>query len=83
MTNYTLENEWTALVEVIRKDLSTTQLREMKKAFFAGAASLLTLLVSIHDDASDYEGCLFLTKIDEEIQNYFSAEWDQYNKSKP
>jgi hypothetical protein len=57
--------------KVLPSDASAIQRSEMRKAFYAGAWSMLTIMkAAVDSDASELEQALYLEQLDGEIERF-------------
>lgn len=75
MANHPMAVAWASfLTEVIPPDASETQVTEMRRAFYAGAAALLRAVADIGDSVEDDDaGAARLMALDDELEAFGEA----------
>lgn len=69
-----LKREWGSFANsVIPRDAPLIQRREMRRAFYAGAQTMLTLCAALGtEEYSEEEGCRVLEELTQELQAFLS-----------
>ncbi len=67
----TIETMWNLFVKLIMpKDAPDIQIREMKKAFYAGFIECFKIMSDVSTDLSESDAVLLFEKINKEAQTY-------------